>query len=284
MRAAVALACLFLLGIAPAPSPLPLDPDAIFRAARTAWGQAGYAHYTRYVVEIAFRNGAKHLHRHYTTYEDMRHDAVFADERSREERADPGNFGWGTNVSIFGLTINQKQPEDPIGAPALAIDYDFGIAPVPHHADVLRSGATMTYDTSLAVIGSTKTESRDYDVRLIETLDDGTFHLGLTPLRKPEINRLRELWVEPKTYRTTKALVASNFNRKPLTNVAWLIEFTTIDGAPYVWRETAQDVLDFGKAGTLDHVQVTFEDITPIEQLPWTLGIGFSSKPLVTEP
>jgi hypothetical protein len=283
--AALAAVVVALLGAAPPPSPVPADPEAIFAAARKAFGDAGYARYVQYVVEVAFRNGDTHVHRHYPTVEDMRRGILFADERSREERGDPGPAPHGTNFAILGMTINKPQPKDPIGPPALAIDYDFGIAPVLRKTKVAHFGGDVSNNTSLPVIGSTKTVAHDYDVRLIEMLDDGaTYHLGLTPLRKPETYRLRELWISAADFHTQKALVASNFNRKPLTAVPWLIEFKYIDGAPYVWRETAQDVLDFGKAGTLDHVQVTFEDITTPNLLPWTLGIAISSESAVTEP
>jgi hypothetical protein len=116
----------------------------------------------------------------------------------------------------------------------------------------------------LRVIAIVSSRAPDYRVSLIDTpLLDGvsTYHLGLTPLRKPKDNRLRELWIGTGDYLPRKAIVAGNFTLAPLVDVPWSVEFSVLDGAPYITRESAVDTLYLAHRRVVREAAVAFEDI-----------------------
>jgi hypothetical protein len=264
----------------------PVDPQAVYEAARKAWAFTSYPRYANYAVSVHYRNGAVVVTRRYDTLEDLRRAIVFAHTFSREETANP-SFPHGVNIGILGATLNEAQEADPIGPLALAVTYDFGISLGSPPTQIAQMGSEITAPARLQVIGRSGAVALTYTVRLIEMLDGGhTFHLGLTPLRDPKRFRLREMWVTAGSFITQKILIAGNFSRSPYTEVPWLITFTQIDGGPYIAREVAQGPLDFGDAGSLDDVSITFDDITSTSALPpyGTVGINGGPAEFVTEP
>jgi hypothetical protein len=288
IHAAAAIA--LVLGVGDrARADVPTDPQAIFAAARSAWAFTSYPRYANYAVAVHYTNNGTHVVRHYDTLEDLRRDIVFAQTFSREETANP-DTPHGTNFGALGMTVNADQPDDPIGPLALAVTYDFGISLASRQTQVAQMGSQVTAPQRLVVIGRAGASARTYNVRLIEMLDDGkTYHLGLTPIKDPGRNRLREMWVSTQTYITQKILVAENFASKPYTDVAWLVTFKQIDGGPYIAEEEAQGALDFGDAGSLENVTISFEEIHETSNLPayGTVGInGVDGNPakFVTEP
>jgi hypothetical protein len=88
---------------------------------------------------------------------------------------------------------------------------------------------------------------------------------------------LRELWVDGVTYLPHRAVVAGIGNRAPLTSVPWRIEFRQVQGATYVARETALHAVDYGAAGTLASLTVTFGEFeaTPLPT-GWKFAFGMS--------
>jgi len=288
MRIALLAAIALALGTAgAAPADAPGNAQAIFAAARAAWAFTSYPRYANYAVGVHYRNGEVNVARHYDTLEDLRRDIVFARTFSREETANPGFPPHGVNVGIMGMSLNADQPDDPIGPLALAITYDFGISLSERTTQVAQQGSEITSPARYPVIGRTGASARIYDVRLIEMLDNGsTYHLGLTPVADPKRYRLREMWVTAHTFITQKILIAANFSRKPYTDVAWLVTFKQIEGGPYISEERAQGALDFGEAGSLEDVTISFEGLTSTSSLPpfGTVGINDGTPEFVTEP
>jgi hypothetical protein len=266
---------------AAAPPPDPSDPYAIFDASRKAWGAGAYPRYANYVAVVSFRNGAKSVRRTWDTTEDIRHGYVYSGAFSREEQANP-YVPHGIAVSIpFVGEINKQQPTDPIGQVTFAIDQDYGLSPSGRRIVSTTSLSTLDRQSSkLPVIGRTGTVARDYDVSLIDTTVDAQgpeYHLRLTPLRDPDHNRLRELWVDAATWVPQEAIVAGIGNRPPLTKVLWRIEYRQTQGATYIARETALADVDYGKAGKLQDVQVAFEEVDLRSvQLPYRFGFSTS--------
>jgi hypothetical protein len=286
------------------PAPIIDDPlaDKIYHAARVAWGVAGYPRYATYIVDVTYtKNTAQSIERHYDTFEDLQRNFVYARTLSSEERADT------PAPRFFNFVFTRKPPDDPLGSFAVGINNDYGLAigskPITAVNESLEAAQapkrldddddTASDDASkspsspsLVVIGRTQITDRTYAVRLIETLDepDGkTYHLGLTPLRNPERHRLRELWIDAQTSLVKRILVATNFNRAPLNKVAWLIDYRIVDGAPYIARETAEGPLDFGRAGHLTNVTISFEDVQPLARIPVERIIGITTPPDVVD-
>lgn len=119
-------------------------------------------------------------------------------------------------------------------------------------------------DSSLRVIAIVSSGARDYRVSLIDTpMLDGVpmYHLGLTALRRPKDNRLRELWIGTKDYLPRKAVIAGNFTLAPLVDVPWTVDFSIVNGAPYITRESSVDTLYLTHHRVVREATIAFEDI-----------------------
>jgi hypothetical protein len=291
MRLAAAL--LTVATTAAAPTPIPAgalaltDPDAIFVAARKAWGSGAYPRYAVYAVVVTFRNGTSVVRRTWDTTEDMRGGIVYSHAFSREELANPYT-PHGVNIQIpFIADPNREKPSDPVGQVEFAVDQDFGLAPGTRKFSAAKSGAAVSGEGShLPVIGRTATVNRDYEVKLIETLTDAKgreYHLALRPLRDPEHHRLRELWIDGTTMLPEEAVVAGIGSRPPLTKVNWRVEFTRMQGGTYIARETALAAVDYGGDGMLTECTVSFEELTLTSRYQ-SLGFGIVSGNPQSDP
>jgi hypothetical protein len=285
--AALGALWLAVLG-ADAPGPPP-DPDTIFANARAAWAAGAYPRYATYVAVVDYQNGAQHRRRTWETVEDFRHALVFSHTFSREEIANPAFPPKGFNIAIpFFPNADKPRPDDPVGHVAFAIDQGYGLGLSSRHLKAADSGAALDAASSgLSTIGRTGVIAPQYAVRLIETLDTdhGTeFHLGLTALRDPERNRLRELWIDAGTWQAEAAIVAGIGNRSPFTDVSWRIDFMQIDGATYIARETALGIVDYGDAGKLSELSVTFAEFAAHPMVPSTFTFGVSSDDPLADP
>ncbi len=91
------------------------------------------------------------------------------------------------------------------------------------------------------------------------------YHLELTPLRDPGKNRIRQAWIDERTYAPWQLLDALNFQSGPGTHVAWMIRFADVDGAHYISEEDAQVPI---AAGGLIYVKtaVRFVDIHVVDE------------------
>jgi hypothetical protein len=290
-RACRLIATALTLAVSAAASPPPAattpDPDAIFAAARKAWGAGAYPRYATYVAVVSFHKGAKFVRRTWETTEDIRHGVVYSQAFSREERAHPTTpHGIAFTLCFFG-EINKQQPVDPIGHIAFAIDQDDGLAPNSRHPTSTNSLSTLDkQSSSLPVIGHTGTVVRDYQVSLIETVTDQVgpeYHLRLTPMHDPERLRLRELWVDGTTWLPEESVVAGIGNHPPLTKISWRVEYLQTRGATYIARETALGDVDYGKAGTLHDVAIEFAEVELRSSLS-PYRFGFSKSPAQGEP
>jgi hypothetical protein len=263
------------------------DADAIFDAARKAWGRGAYPRYAEYVAVVSYHKGTRFVRRSWETTEDLRQGLIYSRGFSREEAAHP-YVPHGINVSIIGFgNLNPVQPDDPIGHVSFAIDQDFGLAARARPlASVTNWSTVEARSSALPVIGRTGTIARDYDVRLVETAVDEIgpeYHLALTPLRDPVHHRLRELWVDGKTSLPEEAVVEGIGSRPPLTKVRWRVEYRQTEGATYIARETALAPLDYGKAGTLRDVTVAYEEVK-LTSRPSPYRFGFSMDDPQGEP
>ncbi len=267
------------------------DPDAIFRAARKAWSFINYPRYATYTIVAAFRNGTTNVTRHYDVIADMRRNIVFARTFSREEIANPSlPHGFDVKVGSInyqgGIKTNAERNTDRIGPLALSVNYDFGVSLLPQTANVVSSGKDIEFPPNLPIIGTTGASTHDYTVRIIESLGGGTtYHLGLRPTHDAGRLRLREMWIDARTFRTERVLIAGNFNSGPYTAVPWLIEFNQIGGANYIRRETAEAPLDFDDDVTLPNVTIAFEELKLLTALPQYGAVGANdSSKAVAEP
>lgn len=267
-----------------------VDAETIFENARKAWAVGAYPRYATYATVVDYHSGAHHVRRTWDTIEDLRHEAVFSRKFSREEDANPPPPPRGINIAIpFLNNLSPNKEDDPIGHVEFAIDQNYGLAPGELRISAVDSISDFdAKGKALTVIGRTGVVARNYDVNLIETLDgdDGPeYHLGLKPLRDPTRNRLRELWVDGKTWLTEKAIVAGISNRAPLNAVSWRVDFREVDGASYLAQETALADLDYGSDGMLHDVTISFEELTAMPfPTGWKFAIGMADDHPLADP
>jgi hypothetical protein len=253
---------------------LPPAPDAyaLWQRARTAVTSARYPRRLTYTIAVSGLDGQTPVSDHYRASCDPEDGAIRVFPISDEQLAKPPPVPHGVNASFnigicFGpcagiaLPLGRPAPyQDLLGEPLLAPTYAFGLrypSRMPaHDADepsVLRT---------IAVVA---TQTRDYQVTLIDTPDfDGTptYHLALRPLRHPQDHRLRELWIGTADFLPRRAIVAGNFTVAPLVDVPWTIDFTVLDGAPYVSRESASSTLYLTHRRVVRDAIVAFENIS----------------------
>jgi hypothetical protein len=255
-------------------APATVDAYSIWLHVRSAVTSAHYPDRLTYTIAISGLDGETPVADHYRATADPVGGAIRIFPISDEQLAKPPPVPHGVNLNISlelciakgGCTSKQipvghPQPyEDLLGEPLLAPTYMFGLRYEEAHAAATAPEA----EGSLRVIAIVSSRAPDYRVSLIDTpLLDGvpTYHLGLTPLRKPKDNRLRELWIGTGDYLPRKAIVAGNFTLAPLVDVPWSVDFSILDGAPYITRETAGDTLYLPHHRVVREATIAFEDI-----------------------
>jgi len=121
-------------------------------------------------------------------------------------------------------------------------------APAESLTDVPDPSASPGGD-ALREIVTVEAVSRDYSIALagMESVRDvDAFHLSLTPVRAPAVNRLRDLWVDAVTYDTLRLAMHGLFRGKPYEDARWVVTYVKMDGRSYVQQIRTDDTLRFG--------------------------------------
>lgn len=254
------------------PPPETLDGYSIWQRARSAAASAQYPSRIDYTITVSGLDGSKPALDHYRASCDLPEGAIRLFPISDEQLAQPPPVPRGANLYFtVGLSTGRLAPAvaaipaghpsltvDLLGEPLLSPSYMFGL----RYRSVER--AAPEGQTPLRVIATVSAQSPDYRVVLIDTpAIDGapTYHLGLTPLRRPKENRLRELWVGTDDYLPRKAIISGNFTVRPLVDVPWAVDFSILDGAPYIARESAAATLYLEHHRVVRKAVITFESI-----------------------
>jgi hypothetical protein len=249
-----------------------VDAYAIWLRTRVAVTAARYPQRLDYTIAISGLDGTSTASDHYRASCDPSDGSIRLFPISDEQLVKPPPVPHGVNMSInaaicFGVCAVFHQPighpapyQDLIGEPLLEPTYMFGIP----YAVKSAYDPQAQENTALRTIAIVSSEAPVYRVTLIDEPNlDGieTYHLGLTPLRKPKENRLRQLWVATNDYLPRRAVTAGNFTMAPLTDVPWTVDFSVIDGAPVLARESAGQTLFLAHRRVVQNAVVAFEDI-----------------------
>ncbi len=238
-------------------SPNPTDAAyQIWMHTRAAVTEARYPARLSYDIAITGLDGEQFVINHYVASCDPDTGAIRVFPISEEQLAQPAPVPRGVNtyftirISNGGgapalIVVPMGHPVatfDLLGDPILSPTYMFGI---PFHAKSV-SPQTTANSNAPTVIADVSSTLPQYRVTLLDspTVDDvSTYHLMLTPLRDPKVNRLRELWVGVNDSLPRQAIIAGNFTAPPLVDVTWKITFAVVDAVPYVSSETAASTL-----------------------------------------
>ncbi len=264
------------------------DAYAIFARTRSAVTAARYPQRMDYTIAVSGDDGSTLRTNHYLAWCGDG-GSIFVSSISREEGANPAtprgfNFSIhfylseGNSPGRSDTSISVGRPAssaDVLGIPILRPTYMFGLRLPQRLGKALTSGPAPSLPT-IAVVSADK---RDYAVSLLGTDVVGgvdAYHLGLTPLRAPKVNRLRELWVGETDYLPRKALVAGNFTIAPLVDVPWTINFTLDGGAPLIANEHANQPLYMPHQRVVKDATIAFDDVRE--------NHDFLGEPLLTPP
>ncbi len=258
---------------------------AMFLQARSAVTSARYPSRLAYRIDVTGLDGSVPADDHYRAACDPGTGDVRVFPISDEQLAAPPPVPRGINFKFTialcvggcaGVVIPIGRPEkssDLFGVPLLDPTYMFGL----RYRSSSQTGDAAAAESALPVIAVVSSGAPEYRVTLIDAADiDGTatYHLRLVPLRRPRENRLRELWIGTRDALPRKAIVSGNFRDRPLIDVPWTIDFTVIDGAPYLVRETADAKLYLDHRRVVRDAAIAFDDVRE----PNT----FFDRPLVT--
>jgi hypothetical protein len=266
----IACACVALLAFgaeAPAPAPSPTsDPQAehLFAQARSVWRARTDVPYLRYGALVRYLHSGHVFDNWWDAYYRNSDGAIsltpLLDIDEQHKRLS------GIPFSIFGIKIFDTNPDaEPIrlDEPRIAPSENFGVlgrgesaapAPTPEPNPVASDDIREIRIQAAA---------RDYRIQLAGTESMqgvDAIHLTLVPLRDPALNRLRDMWLDPVTYRTLQLNVQGILNGKPYDGILWTVRYTLVDGRQYLQQIIADEPLHFGFDTTLPKFEFDFVD------------------------
>ncbi len=242
--------------------------DTIFRKAQDRWSASVYPYDLHYVLTISATDArGEAIQRHYDGQTEPDRDVIWMHTRSREEAAQPPTTPHGINfvIAIQGRVVHDFTPKsvgfDILGIPRLSPVYAFGM-----RREIARS-TPPPLSTNLSTIATVEARVREYRVSCADGAesDDGRAldHLRLEPLRDPNRNRIRELWIESGSYWTDRMLLARNFVDGPPLHSPWDVTFEHDEHAHYIVSERALLPLDYGRGREYRDVTIAFERTNP---------------------
>jgi hypothetical protein len=275
LTAAAALFCLLAASPEPAPTPSPdAKAEAIFVKARQAWLDRSDVPYLRYGALVRYLHDGRVFDNWWDVYF-RRSDGALHIERLVDPAEEKRRLG-GIPFSIFGFKIFDTNPD----AEPIRLE-DPRIEPISSFGVLARFLATtepspppaepQPLESPLREITRVTAEAREYRIELagIEKVEGAdAYHLTLAPLREPQINRLRDLWVDTENYATLRANVQGILNGKPYDLVKWTVRYVPLDGRYYVQQIIADAPLRFGLDTEVPQMEIDYVDYRFPSQVP----------------
>jgi hypothetical protein len=263
-------------------SNVPAEPNAyeIFERAKRVLQAQSYPSPIFYRTTVHVSEGDKDEFEHFAAEafsgEDVRVEGVSDEEQAAPHESRGVNFkfsfsiGWNTGSGGQSETVTQdahrkEASPDYLGIPLITPNYSFGLT------SEQRAALPQTGVSNLRTIATVTATDRIYKVSLLGKETIGglyTYHLHLEPTTRPELYRLRELWVDVYTYRVVQLQTQGNFTNRPMTGVPWLVTFQTVDGNTYIETEKALEPLVFRHDRTFSTASISFDRIRTTSDSP----------------
>ena len=253
----------------PAPSTTPSpNPRAerIFAKAREAWHTRDDVPYLRYGALVRYLSGRHIFDNWWDAYYRSRDGAIALEQI--HDAAEENRRLAGVPFSIFNLKLFDTNPDaEPIRIDEPRIDPISSFGMISRFAELSQSapsGAPSPAPTNeFREITRVEANTRDYQVELANDQsfgDQPALHLTLTPLRDGKNNRLRDLWIDPVTYRTIALTTQGILSGKPYDGVRWTVRYVVLEGRNYVQQIVADEPLHFGLDTTIPKFEFDFVD------------------------
>ncbi|MGD0475974.1 MAG: hypothetical protein ABSB70_22515 [Candidatus Velthaea sp.] len=293
-RCLIALGALTFVQQTPAP---PSAADALFARAVAVVENDARSPYATYTVVVTVANEGRRAVSSWQTTEDIRHEVVLASSFSEEERANPTtphganivahrrlwlsaprnlnpSLDPSTSLTLNSHPVNAERTGDEVGPVALAVDQNFGLTR-PRAYRVANDERTIVASADeLQIIGRTGTAAPRYRVAMLDT-GGGVAHLGLTPLRDPYRNRLRELWMDTQTAYVRDAIVQGVGDRAPFDRARWHVTFDRQAGATFVSEAHSVEPLAIGH--TSPQISIAFQNLNLLSLSPIRATFGIEA-------
>jgi hypothetical protein len=133
------------------------------------------------------------------------------------------------------------------------------IAPVESPA--ASPSSDVTGEKPLRELARVEAVAREYTIAFAGTdhLESGdAYHLTLTPIRNPTVNRLRDLWIDPRSYATVRLAVQGLFEGKPYDGARWIVTYIALDSRYYIQNIRSAEPLRFGMDRTVTDLEYDF--------------------------
>jgi hypothetical protein len=269
------------------------DPYAIFSRARQRWQASRYPNQLSYDVVVTVRRRGKTSVAHYHSYYDADRNTIRVIAESDEELQHPYTpHGLNTYLNLFGsgkgIPLSSPQNTfDYLGVPVLAPNYSFGIAEyvqptlAPDEkalvADIRKEfnegpkPEALQNSSGLKTIASVEATYTNYIMTLVGMEpygDHEDYHISLRPTRTPEVYRLRDAWIDARSFITDRVSTQGNFVFGGPRDVRWVTTFRQIDGAQYIDSETTEEQFSLVRHA-YDGATVSFERIAPTTIPPY---------------
>jgi len=293
-RCLIALGALTFVQQTPAP---PSAADTLFARAVAVVENDARSPYATYTVVVTVANEGRRAVSSWQTTEDIRHEVVLASSFSEEERANPTtphganivahrrlwlsaprnlnpSLDPSTSLTLNSHPVNAERTGDEVGPVALAVDQNFGLTR-PRAYRVANDERTIVASADeLQIIGRTGTAAPRYRVAMLDT-GGGVAHLGLTPLRDPYRNRLRELWMDTQTAYVRDAIVQGVGDRAPFDRARWHVTFDRQAGATFVSEAHSVEPLAIGH--TSPQISIAFQNLNLLSLSPIRATFGIEA-------
>jgi hypothetical protein len=248
--------------------------EALLFRARQAWQTRTEAPYVTYGVRTRYEDGGRITDTWYQVFY-RGWDGALA--LSRIPMPGDENRVRGTAFSIFGVELFSTNPEADVASavrePAIEPAFTFGLMPRAYRSPIVVPAGDPTpppLPGELREIGRVIAINREYRVTLIG-IDDlrygRAYHLTLTPLRDPNLNRLRDLWIAQDTYQLLQENVAGILDVRPYDAATWTVTWVPLGGRMYIQQIRTDDSMRFGER-RVAHFQLDFVDYHFPKALP----------------
>jgi hypothetical protein len=247
--------------------------EQLYAQARNAVEHETYPRGVSYAIAVAASERGVAKTADYTALFRSGAEAVGVDAFSAQERARPHvarganvqfkiTLSMGGSATIFRKQLNRdEEPTEVLGVPQLAPNYMFGL--VRRTAVSYADPPSLAADETLPVIGSVVARQRLYRITYAgsDTVADVTApHLRLDPLRDPQRNRLREMWIDPANCAPVKMRISGNFTDTGTASVPWTITYQRLGGATYLDVEAADEPVT-SRGHTYEQVMIWFRHV-----------------------
>ncbi len=233
----------------PAPSDAAPAAEEIFARVRSAWRRRTVAPLTRYKVTAFYEASGKTFREDYHCFYRARDEHLKAFNVPVPPAENQKRLG-GFALSILVVTLDTNPVEHPpikIPTPQLIPYAPLGLGvPGSEPADPSAAATPSPSPAPLRELGRVVSVNRIYAIEFagVERVSEiETYHLHLRPLREPQVNKLRELWADTRTFDVVRLEVAGVDALEPLGPDAARIDFTSIGGRLVIDRIAALEAI-----------------------------------------